>query len=134
MSKNIQQLFDEQAQADYRQHYQVSDETRAKMRDSHLGKPGISHNDETRAKMSDSLKGKESWNKGIPHTDQAKANISKSKKGKPNAHLCKPLMTPNGVFPSAVAVATAAGVSYVTVWNWIKRWPEHYYYLDKKEV
>jgi hypothetical protein len=41
-------------------------------------------------------------------------------------------MTPNGVFPSAKAVAEAAGVTYVTVWNWMKRWPDDYYYI--KEV
>ena len=111
MEKSLQQLLEEQmGKGQGRSFY-------------HIG-------DETRAKSSGSLKGKETWNKGIPHTDQAKANISKSKKGKPNTHLCKPLMTPNGVFPSAMAVADAAGVSYVTVWNWMKRWPEDYYYLD----
>lgn len=110
MSKNLQTLLDEQAKLHWHAHYQVSDETRAK--------------------TSGSLKGKKTWNKGIPHTDQAKANISKSKKGKPNPRKCKPMMTPNGVFPSAKAVATAGSVSYVTVWNWMKRWPEHYYYLE----
>ena len=42
-------------------------------------------------------------------------------------------MTPNGQYPSQKAVAEAAGVSYQTVWNWMKRWPNDYYYINDDE-
>jgi hypothetical protein len=111
---NIQALFDSEKEKSHKSSY------------SHPNSP------ETRAKMSRSLKGREVWNKGIPATEERKANIALSKIGKELPKKWKPIMTPNGVFPSAKAVAAAAGVTYVTVWNWMKRWPNDYYYIDKE--
>ena len=115
MTKNLQDLFDNEKEK------------------SHLSSYTKPNSPETRAKMSGSLKGKVPWNLGIPATDERKVNIALSKIGKENPKKWKPIMTPNGVFPSQKAVAEAAGVTYVTVWNWMKRWPEHYYYIEKTD-
>ena len=39
-------------------------------------------------------------------------------------------MTPNGVFSSATEVSRVAGVSMGRVYHWMKKWPEHYYYIE----
>jgi len=129
---NLQDLLDQRAQLPIRELYQTSEQTRERMKLSHHGREGIPNSPETRAKMSASLKGREVWNKGVPATETRKENISRAKTGKANPKKCKPIMTPHGVFPSQKAVAEAAGVSCVTVWNWMKRWPDQYYYI--KEV
>lgn len=131
--QNLQELFDRQANAHKSVHYAVSEQTKEQMKVSHIGREGVPNSPETRAKMSASLKGREVWNKGIPATEERKANISKAKAGKPNPKKWKPIMTPNGQFSSQKAVAEAAGVSYQTVWNWMKRWPDQYYYINNDE-
>jgi len=45
----------------------------------------------------------------------------------------RPVMTYYGPYPSVMAVARAAGVLDETVRKWIKRYPEHYYYINKGE-
>jgi hypothetical protein len=63
---------------------------------------------------------------------RAAAYRTREIKIKVNAELkqaSKPIMTPNGLFPSLTAVAQAAGVRPSTVWFWKKKWPEHYYYV-----
>lgn len=112
MTTNLQDLFDQEKEKSLRSSY------------------AIQYSADSREKMSQSLQGKKTWNRGVPATQERKDNISKAKKGKPNPKKCKPMMTPNGVFPSGQAVAKAAGVSYVTVYNWMKRWPNDYYYLE----
>jgi hypothetical protein len=56
-------------------------------------------------------------------------NLSKAKAAY-WAERVRPLMTPNGLFPSRVAVAKEAKVTPQTVDNWIKKWPQHYFYLE----
>jgi len=102
----------------------VSIETRAKLREINLGKPKSA---ETLAKLSASGKGKPK-----PKSAEHRAKLSASKKGKLNGGNSKPIMTPNGIYPSHSAVQRAAGVSEPTVYRWMKKWPEHYYYLDKQ--
>ena len=129
MSKrNLQELFDQQTNVGSKDHYIVSKETRAKMRESHVGREGKPNSPETRAKMSNSLKGREVWNKGVPATDSRKDNISKAKKGKPNPKKSKPIITPYGEFPSAKLAAAYEGISYIALWYKMKARPDQYYY------
>jgi hypothetical protein len=64
----------------------ASDETRAKMRKSRLGKPpgnkGKSPSEETRKKISESLTGQPAWNLGISASDQTKQLLKEKRKGK----------------------------------------------------
>ena len=41
----------------------------------------------------------------------------------------KPVMTPNGVFPSRKAAAQAANVDPASINVWMKKWPKDYYYV-----
>lgn len=105
----------------------VSEETRAKMREAHVGHTGNTHSEESRSKMSASLKGREVWNKGIPATDLRKANISRAKAGKANPKKYKPIMTPNGLFPSKKeALLHIKSLDYK-----MKKHPDQYYYVEK---
>ena len=76
------------------------------------------------------------------HTAEARAKISANRRGgmsnrkhsvetraKMSATREKAVMTPNGLFPSRRAVAQAAGVSASNITHWMKKWPEHYYYV-----
>ena len=81
-------------------------------------------------------KGKPAWNRGICHlSDEAKKRISEARKKTKglykNTYQSKPVMTYYGPYPSKTAVARAAGVDPGTVSNWIKKYPEHYYYITK---
>ena len=67
-------------------------------------------------------------------SEEHRAKISAANKGRKNtwAHkICKPMMTPNGLYPSLTAVFKASGVSSrTTIYRWMKKWPEHYYYVN----
>ena len=41
----------------------------------------------------------------------------------------KPTMTPNGLFLSKTLAAQAANVDPSTISNWMKKWPQEYYYV-----
>lgn len=98
---------------------------------------GKKHSKETRDRFS-------KMRKGVPLSEQHRINViaaSARRKGVPltgerltkiKIAPCKKTMTPNGVFPSLKAVAEAAGVSTVTIRKWMKKWPEHYYYITKE--
>lgn len=88
-------------------------ETRAKMSAGHKGKK---HSAETLAKIGAGNKGK---------------TISAEQRAKISAARSRPMMTPNGIYPSLKAVATAAGVNTTTVHTWKKKWPEHYYHIKE---
>jgi hypothetical protein len=118
----------------------LSAEQKAKISAIHKGKPksaewrakmtGRTHSAETRAKMSASRKGK-------TFSAETRAKIGAAGKGKAisaehRASISKPMMTPNGVFPSKNAVAVAANTTTVTIARWMKKYPEHYYYLPKE--
>jgi hypothetical protein len=107
---DLQKMFDE---SNPRQFLKMSEETRAKKSAARKGKPGKKHSEETRAKISDAHKGK---------------------KREDGWKWSKPVMTPNGLYPSKKAVAEAANVSTVSVDKWIKKWPEHYFFLDKQHL
>lgn len=121
---------------------------------------GKTHSDESRAKISASNTGKVSWNKGKTHTEEHVSKIATALTGTTRpADVCakisagakghevtqatrdkirnklwanaKSVMTPNGLFPSTGAVASAAGVSSNTVRRWMQKYPKHYYYVDK---
>lgn len=71
---------------------------------------------EARAKIGAANKGKPTWNKG------------RSWKKKPKA-----IMTPNGLINGGIEeIMKLSGAPYFTVYRWIKRWPEHYYYINKE--
>ena len=90
---------------------------------------------ETRAKMSASNKGKvrsqefkdnlRQMKLGIPRSDECRAKMSATKS--------KPVMTAYGVYPSCMAVAEAANVTRATVYMWMKKYPEHYYYIKESK-
>jgi Ni/Co efflux regulator RcnB len=111
-----------------------SDETRAKMRDAHLGKrtkgmTGQTHTIETRAKMREARL-KNNWIKGQKLSDEIRANMVKAAAIRREKYA-KAVMTPHGYFPHVLAVAEAAGVGKAAVYQWIKKYPEHYYYMEK---
>ena len=104
----------------------LSLETRAKISAARQAWVSVNHVSlETRAKMSASQKGK---NKGKKRSAETRAKMS-ANHTRPAAKL---LMTPNGLYPSRKAVAKAANVCPETISNWIKKWPEHYYYINKE--
>lgn len=120
---------------------------------------GHTHSEESRAKISEGNKGKVGWSRGKKLTTEHKAKLSQAHTGKKRpaevvekcrlsnighevtqatrdkiraTHLARApsVMTPHGVFPSTGAVAAAANVSKTTVRNWIKKYPQHYYYVS----
>lgn len=113
-----------------------SKETRALMS---AQRTGLKASAETLAKKSASMKGK---NVGKTHTAEARAKMSAAQKGKPkpkwsaeararfSASKGTPVMTPHGLFPSIRAVAEASGRDGSTVRTWLRKFPEHYFYLD----
>ena len=80
---------------------------------------GRKHSAELKARWSEIAKVREA-NRVI--SDETRAKLSKTSR-------IRDVMTPNGVFPSRAAVARAAGVHPKTVDGWMKRWPQHYYYI-----
>ena len=65
---------------------------------------------------------------------RAKINATVVKKKPPSREKgtgrpFKPVMTPNGLFPSRTAAAQAANVDPATIINWMKKWPKEYYYV-----
>ena len=127
MSQNIQALLDQQNNQNYKAQYTFSDEARANI--SAAVKRRWEDPD-FRAKMEDRFGDRD----GL--SSETKDKISEAKKGKPahNKGKGKRIMTPHGEFVSLTAVAQAAGVVPSTVYEWMKKYPKHYYYLDKKEV
>jgi len=122
-----------------------SDEARAKISDANKGrtmsaearaKIGAAHKGKTvsaeaRAKLSAALKGR-------IITAEARAKLSAAGKGRTHsaehrakirAARTKPVMTPNGLYPSRKHVAEEAKVNITTIDNWMKKWPDHYYYV-----
>ena len=89
-------------------------ERRAKISAQHKGKK---LSIETRAKMSKAQKGR-------VVSDETRAKMS-AKNG-----MSRPVMTPNGVFPSWAAVARAANRHSNTINDWRRKWPEHFYVID----
>ncbi len=112
----------------------VSDETRAKMSASHLGRrtqgmTGRKHTEDTRAKMSATAK-QTCWNKGQQLSADIRANMSKAATLRREKYA-RGVMTPHGYFPHVLAVAEAAGVGKAAVYQWIKKYPNDYYYVEK---
>lgn len=92
----------------------------------------MSHSLETRQKMKQSRKEQI----GTPATEEKRQKISQANKGKTpwNKGISGPLMTPNGLILGGVQeVADLSGKSRIQVYRWIKRWPQHYYYIKDAE-
>ena len=111
-----------------------SAETRAIMSAKGGNQKGKKRSAETLAKMSAAQLGKK-------HSAETLAKMSKARKGRPKSaeHRAKigaangkSIMTPHGLFPSVNSVAEASGFSRETVRNWIKKYPKHYYYVNKE--
>jgi hypothetical protein len=139
---NYQDIFDTVPASTFRAH---SDRSRA-----HLSKvmTGKKQTAETIAKRVATQKGK-------PKSEQGRANIAAANilkfqgkpskiKGRTDIHSAeqrqaisvrksKPIMTPHGLFPSRAAVAKAAGVWVTTVRDWMKKYPNDFYYVTKGE-
>jgi hypothetical protein len=60
--------------------------------------------------------------KGKPISEERRAALQAT---------ARPLMTPNGLYPNARAVVEASGYSINAVRRWVKKYPEHYYYIPK---
>jgi hypothetical protein len=125
MTKNLQQLLDEHNDQNYKAQYTFSEESRAKISEASKRRW---QDPKYRARMAEVVRDGSS--------KETKEKISAAKKGKPahNKGKGKRIMTPHGEFPSLTAVSIAAEVRPSTVYEWMKKYPEHYYYLDKKEV
>jgi hypothetical protein len=65
----------------------------------------------------------------INYINKLKKAMKHSKKWQQRFTGSKPVMTPNGKFPSVQSVADAAKVDGNTIRRWMKKWPEHYYYV-----
>jgi len=92
-----------------------SDETKAKIGAVHKGKLV---SDETRAKLSAAMVGK-----SFPKSDATKAKIAAAK--------CKPVTTPNGVFPSIKAAAADYRVRGNVIQYRMKKYPHEYYFVAR---
>jgi hypothetical protein len=99
----------------------ISDERRQQISKS---RKGVAKSAEHRAKLSASKT-------GYKLSEETKLKMAQARLGR---KFNKPVMTPNGIFESRTAVALAAGVDPTTVGNWMKKWPEHYYYIKKESA
>jgi hypothetical protein len=90
--------------------------------------PACAVSAEMRVKLSKAVKGK----KVSAETRAKMSKASKLRKRELNV-TGKSIMTPNGVFPSIMEVSRVAGVTYVRVHYWMKKWPEHYYIIKKNK-
>lgn len=84
---------------------------------------GRTHTAEARAKMSERHNGGPKVGHAV--SDETRAKIS--------AINSKPVMTPNGAYPSIKAVAEASGFPGHTVRRWLKRFPDQYYFITKAQ-
>ena len=103
-------------------------ESRARMSAAQTARHKIApfkHTAESRAKLSAALKGK----KRRPNSAETCAKKSAALKGKPNP-LARKVMTYYGVYASIGQVMLAANVTSGTVRGWMKKYPEHYFYLE----
>ena len=83
-----------------------------------------------------------SWSTGLQLTAGHRASISQAKKSRSVSadhraklsQACKTkraVMTYYGPYPSVMAVARASGRNEETVRSWIRKFPEHYYYIGE---
>lgn len=108
----------------------VSEETRNKLRNrsNHgQGHTGKKHSEQARAKMSAKAKIRVS-------SEASNAKRRATLLGRSRPDNCKPMMTPNGVYPSMKAVVAASGKAEITIRKWMKKWPKHYYYITKEST
>jgi hypothetical protein len=109
---NLQELFD------------------IKAKETHYN--AYSQNQEQRKKSSETGRNLKYW-QGKSRDAETCAKISASLSDKPRPNRVKTMVTPNGVFEGGIgAVAAAAGVTRETVYNWMKKWPNDYYYISKE--
>ena len=87
---------------------------------SQHGSTHYKHNNERRANISEGAKKR--W-----------ANTSVRNTSKATETRRKPVMTPQGVFPSRITAAKALDISDQKLDRWLKKYPNDYYYI-KKEV
>ena len=104
----------------------VSEETRAKIRAHRTGSKNGPLTAEHRARIGDIHRGKI-----VGEETRKKMSESAKNRQRELNQTGKPIMTPNGIFPSVMEVSRVAGVTYSTVHYWMKKWPEHYYYIAK---
>jgi hypothetical protein len=111
-----------------RKGFSLSEETKAKIRAARAQQVITA---ETRAKISAGNKGKVRSAEHIAKYKIASQGRTKNAdtRAKISATKNKPVMTPNGVYTSCMAIAEAAGVSRATVYTWMSKYPDHYYYI-----
>ena len=97
------------------------DEYRAKLA---AAQTGTTKSAETRAKMAAAKLGKDRGPEFKAKMKQIQQDL---------ADKLPKIMTPNGVFKSAKAIAEVAGVTRQTVFRWIAKYPEHYYYIKESK-
>lgn len=121
---NYQDLFDQAAPKTFKKH---SAETRAKMSKNHTssGMKGHTHSADTRARQSENAN---PWNKGRTLSAETRDRMKAAAQLRAQKVRQK-IMTPNGVFQDVHAVAAEAGVGRATVYSWIKKYPNEYYYV-----
>lgn len=133
---NLQDLFDQESQRKPNTAYAPTQEHRERNRQLNKSRPGPNagrtFSAEARANMAAAKLGK----KRQPHTAETRAKMSASgghpQTAEHKAKLSKPIMTPNGPFPSVKAVAETAGVSANTIRRWLKNFPNDYYFITKE--
>ena len=109
----------------------VSIETRKKIGDGHRGKVVT---DETRDKLSKINKGKiipkeVGLKIALANTGKKRTEETKIKQSENNG-MNKKVLTPNGVYRSVTAAATAYGKHVDTIKNWIKKGDKGFSFLD----
>ena len=99
-----------------------SEETRKKMS---AARKGRMLSEETRKKISAAKKGRPATNRGVPQSEETRKKISANNK------KSRPMMTPQGIFPSAAEAARALGIGRNNLYYWIEvSKKSEYYYLD----
>lgn len=66
-----------------------------------------------------------------PLTAEHRASIRLTLKSSPNKRKPRQIHTPEGVFESVSAYATAKGLAPITIYKRIKLYPQQYYYQPK---
>ena len=98
--------------------YKPTADTRAKISANHRGGPKLGHvvSVETREKQ------RQKALQRAPRSKESRETQAQKQ--------WKPVMTYYGAYPSLKAVAEAASVSGTTVRKWMKKYPQHYYYIE----
>lgn len=133
----------------------TNDEIRKKIGDAHRGKKVSQETSQKRIKTLKENGNNHAWNKGIPWSEEVKEKLSKANTGKKikeetkiklqtSSALCKPFVTPLGIFwtkskaaeyylENKLTANTTKGSTNVWLSRQLVKFPKEFYYISKEE-